>query len=76
MPALTAAAKRAAATVDRAAIFAAFKKAGGKPLVAAKLLRVAHRTLNKRILELGIREKLFELYPPRTGKRRKRKAAP
>jgi transcriptional regulator with GAF, ATPase, and Fis domain len=64
MPPLTMRAKNAAEAADRAEILAAFKKAGGVAQIAADLLGVYIRTMDRRIVELGLRDTLTKRYPP------------
>ena len=59
---LTPEAEEQAASIDAAAIRAAMARAGNVRAAAA-LLGVARRTLDKRIVRLGLRDELRKAYP-------------
>ena len=59
---LTPQAEKEAAAIDAAAIRAAMAEAGNVR-AAAKLLGVPRRTLDKRIVKLGLREELRDAHP-------------
>lgn len=60
---LTVKARKLADDVDRTAILDALVKTSGNVGKAALLLKVARRTLDKRITGLGLRAKVTEIYP-------------
>lgn len=73
MPApLTAEAVQQAAAADTAAILAALRRTNGNVGAAADLLGIPRRTLDKRIVKLGLREELSAAYP-RSVRQSKRK---
>jgi hypothetical protein len=77
MPLLTTRARRLADAADHAATLAAFKRTGGLAQ-AADRLGVPLRSLNRRIVELGLRARLTKRYPiserHRVRRTRKRRA--
>jgi DNA-binding NtrC family response regulator len=78
MPLLTTRARRLADAADRAATLAAFKRTGGLAQAAADRLGAPSRSLNRRVVELGLRARLTKRYPisERHRVRRKRKRRP
>jgi DNA-binding NtrC family response regulator len=62
-PPLTAAAAQQAAAVDTRAVLAALAAASGNVGAAAVTLKIARRTLDRRINALGLRDWLSTAYP-------------
>jgi transcriptional regulator of acetoin/glycerol metabolism len=60
---LTAAAAQQAAAADVAAVLAALRQTDGNVRAAAELLGIPRRTLDRRIVALGLREYVSAAYP-------------
>jgi transcriptional regulator of acetoin/glycerol metabolism len=60
---LTAGAAQQAAAADVAAVLATLAKTSGNVRAAAVLLGIPRRTLDRRIVSLGLREHLSATYP-------------